>query len=144
MTRYRLRRPAGAVAVVVRLVIGVVAAIVVLGQANGPAVTVIGGPSGNQLHSFAGDIWVPLADADTTGWQALEPDKDKMIVLYCDCPWAEAAKASVILEAHGFGDDHLRVLHEGIPGWAQLGYPIVAGGNPYQAERNWPQACGGG
>ncbi len=89
-----------------------------------------------------GDIWVPLADAATTGWQALLPYKDKMIVLYCDCPWAEAAQESVILEAHGFSDAHLRVLHEGIQGWAAAGYPIVSGGNPCQ-EHYWPRACGG-
>jgi len=98
-----------------------------------------------QAH-IPGDLWVPLADADTTGFTALLPDRDKMLVLHCDCPWAEAARESVILEAHGFADSHLRVLHEGIPGWAKAGYPIVAvpGGNPCTSEHHWPQACATG
>lgn len=176
-----------------RVVLGLIAlALAVTGAAllatrhgsSSPAVSVQGGPSGNQLHQFSGehhapfisladykpiydrrdanyvlvdvreateraqakipgDIWVPLADADSAGWKALEAYKDKTLVLYCDCPWAEAAKESVILEAHGFADSHLRVLHEGIPGWAQAGYPIVSGGDPCASERRWPQACGG-
>lgn len=150
---------------------------------GGSAVTVQGGPPGNQLHTFdgndhapfisladykpiydrhdpnyvlvdvreageraggkiPGDIWAPLADADTTAWQFLEAYKDKTLVLYCDCPWAEAAKESVILKAHGFSYDRLRVLHEGIPGWQQAGYPVVPGGDACHTERNWPQACG--
>jgi len=173
--------------------IGLVVVVAAIGAAvwaanrdRGPtsAVSVQGGPQGNQLHQFdanhhapfisladykpiydrkdpnyilvdvreaaeransriPGDIWAPLADADTTGWQFLEQYKNtKTLVLYCDCPWAEAAKESVILEAHGFDDAHLLVLHEGIPGWAQAGYPVVSGGNPCQTERKWPQACG--
>lgn len=88
------------------------------------------------------DIWVPLADMDDTGWRFLEQYQDKTLVLYCDCPWAEAARASVILRAHGFSYDRMRVLHEGIPGWAEAGYPIDSGGDPCSAERDWPQACG--
>jgi rhodanese-related sulfurtransferase len=86
------------------------------------------------------DIWVPLADARTTGWRFLKHYRRKLIVLYCACPWAEAAQESVILESHGFSDRHLRVLHEGIPSWIQAGYPVVAGGDVC-AHRYWPRAC---
>ncbi len=179
----RLRLAAGGLAVAVLLVAGIAAVIALRGGVGGPAVTVVGGSQGNELHSFnadhhapfisiadyyphyadhdpnyvlvdvreAGeraaakipdDIWVPLADMATSGWQYLQQYKAKTIVLYCDCPWAEAATASSILEAYGFSDDHLRVLHEGIPGWQQVGYPIVPGGNVC-AGQTWPQACGG-
>jgi len=86
------------------------------------------------------DIWVPLADARSTGWRFLERYRRKLIVLYCDCPWAEAAQESAILEAHGFSDRHLRVLHPGIPGWIRAGYPVVAGGDVC-ARHHWPRAC---
>ena len=179
----RLRAGAAVVAVLAVAVAGIVGVVALRGGFSGPAVSVVGGPSGNQLHSFnadhhapfialadyyphwaskdpayvlvdvreageraaakiPGDVWVPLADMQATGWQALQAYKDKIIVLYCDCPWQEAATASSILEAYGFSDDNLRVLHEGIPGWQQAGYPIEPGGDVC-AGQSWPQACGG-
>ncbi|MFJ4654372.1 rhodanese-like domain-containing protein [Nocardia sp. NPDC088792] len=88
-----------------------------------------------------GDIWVPLADAPTTGWQTLQQYRGKaVLVLYCDCPWQEAANESVILRQHGFTDADMRVLHEGIPAWEAAGYPVVRGTDPC-ADRKWPLAC---
>jgi rhodanese-related sulfurtransferase len=88
------------------------------------------------------DIWVPLADAPRSGWRFLERYRRKLIVLYCDCPWAEAAEESAVLEGHGFSDRRLRVLHEGIPGWIKAGYPTVPGGDVC-ARHHWPRACRG-
>jgi rhodanese-related sulfurtransferase len=94
------------------------------------------------LKHIPGDIWVPLDDAASTGWKFLERYKGKTLVLYCDCPWQDAAKESAILEAHGWSDNHLRVLHEGIPGWEQAGYPVVPDGDVCSKTEHWPQACG--
>jgi len=88
------------------------------------------------------DIWVPLGDAPRSGWRFLERYRRKLIVLYCDCTWAEAAEESAVLEGHGFSDRRLRVLHEGIPGWIKAGYPTVPGGDVC-ARHHWPRACRG-
>lgn len=96
-----------------------------------------------QAH-IPNDVWVPLADMPYTGWQALNQYRGKILVLYCDCPWEEAAAASVILKQHGWTNADLRVLHQGIPGWEQAGYPVVPGGNVCVTEHDWPQACGAG
>lgn len=85
-------------------------------------------------------LWVPLADSDATGWRSLMRFRDRTVVLYCSCPWAEAADESEILLSHGFPESHLRVLHEGIQGWMEAGHPVVSGGDPCEARR-WPQAC---
>ena len=89
-----------------------------------------------------GDVWAPLADAPNRGWKYLRRYSDKVLVLYCDCPWAEAAQESVVLRSRGVPDSRLRVLHEGIPGWAKAGYPVVRGGDVC-ARADWPQACSG-
>lgn len=175
------------------VVLGAAAAAVVLGVGLGvgltrgsanPAVTTVGGPSGNQLHQLNGgnpapfigiadfypiwqrhdpqyllvdvreageransrisdDLWVPLADMQTTGWQYLQQHAaGRIIVLYCDCPYQEAANASVILKSHGFTDAQLKVLHEGIPGWSHAGYPTATNSIDPCVGQSWPQACG--
>ena len=88
-----------------------------------------------------GDLWVPLADASSTGWRFLWRYRDKTLVLYCDCPWAEAAEASAILKDKGFSYRRMRVLREGYPGWLKAGYRTLSGGDPCRLERRWPEAC---
>jgi rhodanese-related sulfurtransferase len=88
-----------------------------------------------------GDVWVPLSDMETTGWQALQKYRDRILVLYCACPWAEAAEASVILEGKGYVRERLRVLREGVPGWQRAGYPTSSGGDPCRQDQHWPEAC---
>jgi rhodanese-related sulfurtransferase len=88
-----------------------------------------------------GDIWVPLSDAAQSGWKALRPYKDGLIVLYCACPSAEASAMSVILRRHGFSYKGLRVLQEGLPGWESAGYPVTTGSDPCLEEHAWPSAC---
>ncbi len=96
------------------------------------------------LAHIPNDVWVPLADMAYTGWRYLNRYRGKTLVLYCDCPWEEAAAASVILKQHGWTNADLRVLHQGIPGWEQTGYPVLPGGNVCVTEHDWPQACGAG
>ena len=91
-----------------------------------------------------GDRWMPLEQADAGGWKTLWRFRDRTIVLYCDCPWAEAAAASVILERHGFEDTSLRVLHPGIPGWIKAGLPVVRGEDPCRPPGRWVDACQAG
>ena len=90
-----------------------------------------------------GDVWLPLADAERDGGTALEGiGHERLIVLYCECPNAEASALSVILEQHGFSDQQLRVLEEGLAGWVANGGPVVSEADPCQARR-WPVACQG-
>jgi rhodanese-related sulfurtransferase len=86
------------------------------------------------------DIWVPLADLLETGTSTLEPYARSLIVLYCACPNAEAAFASVHLRDRGFDVARLRVLREGLPGWANAGLPLIKDSAPC-AEERWPLAC---
>ncbi|MFI6166269.1 rhodanese-like domain-containing protein [Nocardia sp. NPDC051052] len=170
----------GLVVIAVVVVVGVLVA----NRSAQPAVSVQGGPSGDQLHQFQGgqhapfisltdykpsydrhdphyvlvdvreaaaraqshipdDIWVPLADAPTTGWQTLQQYRGTVVlVLYCNCPWQEAANESVVLKEHGFTDGDMRVLQEGIGGWQTAGYPVIRDTDPC-ATHSWPQACSG-
>jgi rhodanese-related sulfurtransferase len=99
-------------------------------------------PPGERAKShIPGDIWVPLVDANYTGWQFLQKYKDKILFLYCACPWAEAAYESAILEQHGWNDSKLRVLHEGLPGWVQAGYTTIPDQNVCVGSEYWPKAC---
>jgi 3-mercaptopyruvate sulfurtransferase SseA len=54
--------------------------------------------------------------------------KDKMIVVYCDCPEEESAKflAQVLIRA-GHSPANIRVLKGGWYKWLELNYPIEKG-----------------
>jgi rhodanese-related sulfurtransferase len=93
---------------------------------------------------IAGDVWIPLADMSQTGLTELAKHRESLIVLYCDCPWAEAAYASVAIREQGYGWEQIRVLEEGYSGWAAAGYEIVGQSSPCDEERRWPNACQGG
>ena len=89
------------------------------------------------------DVWVPLADLLDGGTSTLKPYAEELIVLYCACPNAEAAFASVHLRDEGFDVARLRVLREGLPGWANAGLPLIKNTVPC-AKEHWPLACASG
>ena len=54
-----------------------------------------------------------------------ELPKDRLIVLYCDCPMEEISPAFQTLRFFGF--PHVLVLHGGLAAWVERGYPVTRG-----------------
>ena len=52
-----------------------------------------------------------------------ELPKDRLIVLYCDCPMEEINPAFQTLRF--FGYPHILILHGGLASWTARGYPIA-------------------
>jgi rhodanese-related sulfurtransferase len=85
------------------------------------------------------DVWLPLAELPF-GWQEMDFPRTAIVVLYCDCPNAEALYASVLLAEAGLGGGHILVLEEGLPGWRAQGGPVVTGDDPCP-HLEWLVAC---
>lgn len=54
-----------------------------------------------------------------------EIPRDKLVVVYCECPHAEAVQTADALVAAGF--PNVKVIDEGLFGWTELGGELVAG-----------------
>ena len=52
-----------------------------------------------------------------------ELPKDRLIVLYCDCPMDEINPAFQTLRFYGY--PHILVLHGGLAAWVERGYPVA-------------------
>jgi rhodanese-related sulfurtransferase len=52
-----------------------------------------------------------------------ELPKDRLVVLYCDCPMDEISPAFQTLRFFKF--PHVLVLHGGLAAWVERGYPVT-------------------
>ena len=99
-------------------------------------------PSERAEAHIPDDVWLPLADlVDGNAWLRIASAPEQLTILYCDCPNAEAAYASVSLQDHGVDATRLRVLREGLAGWTASGQEVVTAADPC-TEDYWPIACG--
>jgi rhodanese-related sulfurtransferase len=76
-----------------------------------------------EFGHIPGAINVPYFDVE----QHLdELPQDRWLVMYCECPTAEADQVADALEANGF--TKVRVMEEGLSGWRDgLGRPLEGG-----------------
>ena len=58
-----------------------------------------------------------------------ELPRDKWLVIYCECPHAEAVQAADALTSSDNGFTMVKVIDEGLGGWRDLGREIVTGGD---------------
>ncbi|MCB0217083.1 MAG: rhodanese-like domain-containing protein [Caldilineae bacterium] len=63
-----------------------------------------------------------------------ELPRDKWLVIYCECPHAEAVQAADALTSPENGFTMVKVIDEGLGGWRDLGREIVTGGDAAAGE----------
>jgi cytochrome c oxidase cbb3-type subunit 3/ubiquinol-cytochrome c reductase cytochrome c subunit len=75
-----------------------------------------------EFGHIPGAISVPYFNVEA---YADELPKDAWLVIYCECPHAEAVQAADALTGK-FGFTQVKVIDEGLAGWRDLGRPIEA------------------
>ncbi len=75
-----------------------------------------------EFGHIPGAVNVPYFNAEA---YADELPRDSWLVLYCECPHAEAVQLADALTSQELGFSMVKVIDEGLGGWRDLGRPIV-------------------